>query len=72
MSDVGHTRVRDGVAWRIGAQGDVAWISENTQPGLAITSAIPSVFADYATLVLPGEPVDQDATPPGPRLSNRA
>ena len=53
MSDTARTRVKDGVAWRIGDEGDVAWIS--CRPGVAITAAIPPVFADYATLVHPGE-----------------
>jgi len=54
VSDVARTREKDGVAWRIGAEDDVAWVREGTRPGVAITSAIPPVFADYATLVLPG------------------
>jgi hypothetical protein len=32
---------------------DVAWIQESTAPGLSITSAIPPVFAAYATIVVP-------------------
>ena len=38
------SRVRDGRSWRIGGDGEVAWIRENTQFGVAITSAIPPVF----------------------------
>lgn len=52
-------RVKDagGHSWRIGTSADVAWIVEGTSVGLAITSAIPPVFAAYATVVLPdGEP----------------
>jgi len=43
--------VKDGRAWRIGAQDEVAWIQDHTRGGLAITSAIPPVFDGYATLV---------------------
>jgi hypothetical protein len=45
---------KDGRAWRIGAEADVAWIRENTEVSFAITSAIPPVFEAYATLELPG------------------
>jgi hypothetical protein len=38
--------------WRIKTADDVAWITSTT--GLTITAAIPAVFDDYATLVLPG------------------
>lgn len=47
------TRWKDGRQWRIGTDADVAWIHESTAPGLAITSAIPPVFAAYATIVVP-------------------
>ncbi len=53
MPHIARTRVKDGVAWRIGDEDDVAWISART--GVAITAAIPPVFAEYATLVHPGE-----------------
>jgi hypothetical protein len=46
-------RTKDGREWRIGHDRDVAWIEENTESGLAITSAIPPVFEAYATLELP-------------------
>jgi hypothetical protein len=46
-------RVKDGSTWRIGTDAEVAWIAEGTSPGLAITAAIPPVFAAYATIVLP-------------------
>ena len=51
-------RTRDGRAWRIGRDAEVAWIEENTEGGLAITSAIPPLFEAYATLEHPdtGEP----------------
>jgi hypothetical protein len=45
---------KDGQAWRIGREADVAWIRKNTEVSFAITSAIPPVFAAYATLELPG------------------
>lgn len=49
------SRVKDGVAWRIGTEREVAWIREGTSPGLSITSAIPPEFAGYATLAHPGD-----------------
>jgi hypothetical protein len=45
---------KDGRAWRIGGEGDVAWIRENTAVSFAITSAIPPVFDAYVTLEHPG------------------
>lgn len=45
------TAVKDGVAWRIGGQEDVDWITEGTEDGRRITAAIPPVFAGYATLM---------------------
>jgi len=47
---------KDGQHRRIGTDVDVAWIRESTTPGLTIASAIPPVFAAYATVVVP----DQD------------
>ncbi len=51
-------RTKDGCAWRIGHDAEIAWIAENTEVGLAITSAIPPLFEAYATLEHPdtGEP----------------
>jgi hypothetical protein len=46
---------KDGREWRIGTDADVAWIQEATLPGLKITSAIPTVFAAYATIVVPNQ-----------------
>jgi hypothetical protein len=46
-------RARDGRAWRIGTEADVAWITSSTPRGRAITSAIPPVFEAYATVVFP-------------------
>lgn len=47
-------RMKDGRAWRVGGDSEIAWIRENTGIGRAITSAIPPVFEAYATLELPG------------------
>ncbi len=44
---------KDGRAWRIGGQAEVAWIRDDTEVSLAITSAIPPIFDAYATLELP-------------------
>jgi hypothetical protein len=55
VSGLEHSRVKDGVAWRIGTDDTVAWIRAGAAPGLAVAAAIPPVFADYATLVHPGE-----------------
>src|ERR1700683_2238750 len=55
MSEETNSRVKDGVAWRIGTEDEVAWIREGTSPGVSITSAIPPGFAEYATLTHPGE-----------------
>jgi hypothetical protein len=63
MADDRETEVwrsKDGRAWRIGRDAEIAWIRENTEGGLAITSAIPPVFEAYATLELPGSG-DHDA-----------
>jgi hypothetical protein len=48
-----QTRTRDGVAWQIGTDAEVDWIRRRTVNGLSITSAIPPVFEDYATVTLP-------------------
>jgi hypothetical protein len=44
---------KDGEHRRIGTDVEVAWIKESTKPGLTIASAIPPVFAAYATAVVP-------------------
>ena len=49
------TRWKDGREWRIGSDADVAWIRGSTPPGLSITSAVPAVFASYATVLVPNE-----------------
>jgi hypothetical protein len=52
---------RDGGTWRIGTDADVAWITSGTSIGLTITSAIPPVFAAYATVLLPERGEGQEA-----------
>jgi hypothetical protein len=44
---------RDGRNWRIGTTSDVEWINADTSVGLTVTSGIPPVFDDYATVELP-------------------
>lgn len=54
---------KDGRAWRIGGEAEVAWIREGTEVSLAITSAIPPVFEAYATLELPSSRDHLSASP---------
>jgi hypothetical protein len=54
---------KDGRAWRIGGEAEVAWIRENTAVSFAITSAIPPVFEAYATLELPGSGDHDESSP---------
>jgi hypothetical protein len=56
MPDGGQTRVKDGIAWRIGSKRDIEWIRDGTGVGRQITAAIPPVCDDYATLMHPGDP----------------
>jgi hypothetical protein len=66
MMDDRETEVwvnRDGRAWRIGGEAEVAWIRENTEVSFAIASAIPPVFEAYATLELPGSGEHLSAAP---------
>ena len=46
-------QARDGRAWRIGTDAEVAWIANGTSMGRTITAAIPPVFDAYATVVEP-------------------
>lgn len=55
MADSARTGVKDGVAWPVGDQSDVDWINDKASGGLQITSAIPPMFEDYATLEHPGD-----------------
>jgi hypothetical protein len=48
-----HTELKDGRAWRIGAEDEVAWVNAGVIGGRSITAAVPSVFAAYASLVFP-------------------
>ena len=49
-------RNKDGRAWRIGRDAEVAWIEENTTSTMGITSAVPPTFEAYATVQLPVTP----------------
>jgi hypothetical protein len=40
---------KDGQSWRIGTNAQIGWIANGTSIDQTITSAIPSVFAAYAT-----------------------
>ncbi|HEY0697812.1 MAG TPA: hypothetical protein VGD43_08380 [Micromonospora sp.] len=40
---------RDGRNWRIGTAAEVDWITGHTAQGVSVTTAIPPVFAAYAT-----------------------
>lgn len=53
-ADPSSTSLRKwGRDWRIGTDAEVSWIRDSTPSGREITSAIPPVFADYATIVVP-------------------
>lgn len=54
-----QTRVKNGVAWRIGTDAEVSWIRGRTTPGLTIASAIPPVFDCYATVAFPADDEDR-------------
>jgi hypothetical protein len=56
----GRNVLRDGRAWRLGADSDAAWINHGVSAGSTITSAIPPIFASYCTLELPdtNDPAD--------------
>jgi hypothetical protein len=51
----GNQVQRDGRQWLLGSDIEVAWINDGIGEGTAITSAIPPLFASYATLELPHE-----------------
>ena len=40
---------KDGHSWRIGTRAQIGWIANGTSIDQTITSAIPPVFAAYAT-----------------------
>jgi uncharacterized cupin superfamily protein len=48
-----NVRIKDGSAWQIGSQAEVAWVNDVTSVGRAGTVAIPAVFEAYATVELP-------------------
>jgi hypothetical protein len=48
-------QIKDGRAWRIGTDEEVAWINDGVTTGLSITASIPPIFAAYATLAFPLE-----------------
>lgn len=56
----GEWRLKDGRSWRIGGQTEVDWIARRTSIGLTIRSAIPAVFAAYATAVVPDVEDERD------------
>jgi hypothetical protein len=45
-----QTKLKDGRAWRIGTEDEVACINDGVSAGLTITAAVPSTFPAYATL----------------------
>jgi hypothetical protein len=45
--------MRDGRAWRIGRERDVAWINDGTKETVAITRAVPPGFEAYWTVDVP-------------------
>ncbi|RAV07989.1 MULTISPECIES: hypothetical protein [Mycobacterium avium complex (MAC)] len=53
MVDAVSPVIRDGKSWPIGTHADAAWITTATSIGVRITSAIPPIFDDYATVLLP-------------------
>lgn len=56
-----QTKLKDGRAWRIGAEDEVAWVNAGVTEGRSITAAVPSIFAAYATLAFPfGLELDRD------------
>ena len=57
VGDMDLWREKDGRAWRIGGDAEVAWIRENVSyHGPMIAYAIPPVFEAYATITLPVTP----------------
>ncbi|HSZ13249.1 MAG TPA: hypothetical protein VK790_04360 [Solirubrobacteraceae bacterium] len=54
---------KDGRAWRIGGEAEVAWIQKRVEVSFAVTSAIPPIFEAYATLELPGSGDHLSASP---------
>jgi hypothetical protein len=51
--DAALARDKDGRSWRIGTPADVDWIARGRVAGSTVRSAIPPVFAAYATVMVP-------------------
>lgn len=49
------TRRKDGRDWVIGTEDDVSWIQQATDISSTVTSAIPPIFAAYATVLVPNK-----------------
>jgi hypothetical protein len=49
-------QIKDGVAWAVGGQVEVDWITEAIGSGPQVTTAIPALYGAYATLTNVGEP----------------
>jgi hypothetical protein len=49
-------QIKDGVAWTVGGQAEVDWITEATGSGPQVTTAIPALYDGYVTLTNAGEP----------------
>lgn len=56
-----RSRPKGGKAWLIGTGDEVGWINGGVKQGLSIAAAIPLVFASYATLAFPLEPLSDEA-----------
>jgi hypothetical protein len=52
FADTRHVQ-KDGHAWRLGTNADVAWINDGTSAGSTITFAVPPIFDSYCTLEVP-------------------
>jgi hypothetical protein len=72
MSEPFETRLKDGVAWPVGGQAQVDWITAGTETGRRITAAIPPRFADYATLVNAAAEADRPRDLASERRQDRA
>jgi hypothetical protein len=53
-------QVKDGKAWLVGTDHEVGWINDGVRQGRSIAAAIPPVFASYATLTFPLEPLSDE------------
>ncbi len=48
-----RTQLKDGRAWRIGTDEDVAWINAVVTDDRSITTSVPPIYAAYATIAFP-------------------